>query len=83
MLFDDPTVIDANGTKYLVGWDKHGWFSIQHVKLYPAEDAINAKGADTVMYNGEEHCFDTIGKYPTTSLPADATSDVVELIESR
>lgn len=34
---DDVTVLDVNGTTYLVGEDAHGWFSIMHAEIHAIE----------------------------------------------
>lgn len=81
MDFDTQRIIDSNGTKYRVGWNEHGWFTIQHIEMYPADEAINAKGAETIEYEGEEYCFDTVGEYPLTSFTPEGAEELVAAIE--
>lgn len=54
---DEPAIIDSNGTKYLCGVDKHGWFSIVHVEL--TDDAPDDSEHDFIAW--------PVGEYPTTS----------------
>ena len=35
MEYESSRIIDSNGDKYRIGWDEHGWFSIEEVELYP------------------------------------------------
>jgi len=37
MNYEEATIIDSNGTKYAVGWDK-GWFDIEEVEIYENDD---------------------------------------------
>lgn len=66
---DGKRVIDTNGTKYLVGWDDHGWFNIQHVELYHDEET------------GEPHA-EPVGKYPTMSFTPAGIDDLLAEIDS-
>ncbi len=83
MEFTESTILDANGTTYRVGWDEHGWFTIQHVKLHHVDDAIDAKDAETIEHEGEEYCYDSVGKYPNTSFPPEVARQLVGLIEEK
>lgn len=76
-----PTVLDSNGQKYLAGWDKHGYFTIQMVELLDVESAINAKGEETIEYEGTDYIPKPVGEYPNTSVPADAADEVARLIQ--
>lgn len=80
MIFEDPTVIDSNGQKYLVGWDIHGWFSIMPVEMYPVSVGLNAEGEDTVTHEGEEYLFDQVGNH-LVSLPPAGAKALIGLIE--
>lgn len=81
MFVGEPTVLDSNGQKYLAGWDKHGYFTIQMVELLAVESAINAEGESTIEYEGTEYIPKPVGDYPNTSFPADAADEVAELIQ--
>lgn len=37
MKFENSEIIDSNGTKYRVGWDVHGWFSIESGEMFEGE----------------------------------------------
>jgi hypothetical protein len=46
---EPPTLIDSNGTKYLVGTDNYGWKSILTVELYHQDDGSVAVERQTEL----------------------------------
>lgn len=81
--FEDPEIIDSNGQKYRIGWDEHGYFTIQMVTLYPVPEEGATDAADTIEYEGETWTVEVVGEYPNTSFPRSAARQVIEKIESR
>lgn len=37
MEYDTSEIIDSNGTKFRVGWDEFGWFSIERGEMHEGE----------------------------------------------
>lgn len=35
--FQSSSIVDCNGQKYRIGWDEHGWFTIQIGKMWEDE----------------------------------------------
>lgn len=82
MKFETERIIDSNGTKYRVGWDEHGWFSIQHIQLHEITEGTR-EDAETVEFEGEEFLFQTIGEYPTTSFTPSGTDELIAAIKDQ
>lgn len=38
MNYESSSIIDSNGQKYRVGWDEHGWFSIESGELWTMDE---------------------------------------------
>lgn len=51
LTFTDARILDSNGTKYVVGWDEYGWYSMTRVDLFGADDVDTEPNA---VYNGNE-----------------------------
>ena len=68
---EDPSVLDSNGTKYIVGWDDHGWFNIQHVELFPDE-------REDAEY---EYIAEPVGEFSITSFTPPGAKTLMSAIE--
>lgn len=74
MEFENSRIIDSNGTKYRVGWDQFGWFSIQTVAPHPEPDAEEEWVPQT------DQDGDTC---PVVSFPPDKADDVIAAIKDK
>jgi predicted metal-dependent enzyme (double-stranded beta helix superfamily) len=82
MQFDTHRIIDSNGQKYRVGWDEHGWFSIQMITLHPLHDGAEEQhdGDDNVIEYDGETCVVVDGDAPVHSFSPAGTDQLIEAI---
>lgn len=76
-MFKDPTMVDSNGQKYIVGYDKYGYFSIKGAEIVPEE--LVGEDTKTVMFEGEEVPYELVDNVPVNLEPA-AVETVKELL---
>ena len=69
----DVKIIDSNGTKYLVGWDDAGWFSIMHCEIWAYADS-------DMEHEQYEYGVDSVGEYPITSFTPEGAEELKEMI---
>lgn len=50
MKFESSRIIDSNGQPYRVGWDAHGWFSIDRVERHPETEELVSDDSAVVSF---------------------------------
>ena len=63
MEYESSRIIDSNGQKYRVGWDEHGWFSIEAVFKDPESGEWYSEGGKappSFSPNGAEELMEAI-----------------------
>lgn len=81
MKFDTSRIIDSNGDKYRVGWDEHGWFSIEEVTLYPYRPEFDDGDSTAVETDAGLMAVVVDSDYPTSFSPAGAEELIAEIEE--
>lgn len=78
MNFETSDIINSNGQRYRVGWDEHGWFSIQMVDENPFFESEPDSGPRWIPVEDENG-----SPYPPVSFTPDGAEQLKQLIEER